>query len=420
MFIKDISYKEISMGAVPVRILIVEDEAAHAEAIQRALEVAAPQTEVRVASSLQDYRREVADSPPDIALVDLNLPDGNAMEILTLPPEAGPFPILVMTSYGNEQIAVKALKAGALDYVVKSPEAFAAMPRAVGRALREWHLLQERQRAEEALRRARDELEVRVVERTEELRHTIHVLMLEMEGREQAERELKKSEEKLRFLSAQLLTIQENERKHLAAELHDELGHALLTMKLNLRAIERQLLPEQQSLKNEMDSQLDFIDDIIEEVRRLYYDLSPGNMEDLGLTRALQNLIEEFSDHYQEIDWQINIAAIDRIFPLPVQTMIYRMIQEGLTNIGKHAAPARVEINVAKEDHQVIMHIRDDGRGFPMDEVLDEKSRKKGMGLLALAERANLVGGTLDLWSQENQGTALTITIPIMASRENA
>ena len=140
------------MGAAPVRILIVEDEPAHAEAIRRALEGAATRIEVRVVNSLQEYRREVSDSPPDLALVDLNLPDGNAIEVLTLPPEAGPFPILVMTSYGTEQIAVKALKAGALDYVVKSPEAFTAMPRTVARARREWQLLQDRQQAQEALR----------------------------------------------------------------------------------------------------------------------------------------------------------------------------------------------------------------------------------------------------------------------------
>ena len=85
-------------------------------------------------------------------MMDLKLPDGRAMEVLTSPPEAGPFPVLIMTSYGNEQMAVEAMKAGALDYVVKSPEAFAAMPRTVERALREWNLLQERKRAEEALR----------------------------------------------------------------------------------------------------------------------------------------------------------------------------------------------------------------------------------------------------------------------------
>ncbi len=106
----------------------MEDEAAHAEAIRRALETALPRIELRLVDSLEGYRKAVADSLPDIALVDLNLPDGNAMEILSLPPETGPFPILVMTSYGTEEIAVKALKAGALDYVVKSPETFATIP----------------------------------------------------------------------------------------------------------------------------------------------------------------------------------------------------------------------------------------------------------------------------------------------------
>ena len=362
---------------------------------------------------MEGYRKAVGERLPDMALVDLNLPDGNAMEILSLPPEAGPFPILVMTSYGTEEIAVKTLKAGALDYVVKSPEIFATIHRVVARTCRAWHLLLERKQAEEALRQARDELEVRVIERTKELRHTIQVLMQEITKREKAEKELKQSEEKLRFLSSQLLTIQENERKYLAAEIHDELGHGLLTLKLNLRAIEKRLLPDQTALKDEMEAQMGYIDQVIKEVRRLYYDLTPGNIEDLGLSRALSNLVDDFSENYQGIDWQINIGTIDRLFPLPVQTMIYRIMQEGLTNIGKHADPSRVEISVARGDSQVVMQIRDDGRGFAMDEVLDGKDRKKGMGLLALAERVNLVGGTLDLRSQQNQGTSLTVAIPI-------
>jgi signal transduction histidine kinase len=289
------------------------------------------------------------------------------------------------------------------------------MPDVVVRARRAWQLLLDRQRAEEALRQARDELEVRVMERTHELRQTIHVLMQEMTRREAAEKELKQSEDKLRYLSSQLLTIQENERKRLAAELHDELGHALLTLKLNLRAVEKKLLPEQTALKDEMVAQLGYIDEVIEAVRRLYYDLTPGNIEDLGLSRALRNLVNDFREIYPDQDWRINIGEVDHLFPLPVQTMIYRIMQEGLTNIGKHAHPNRVEIVVAREDSRVVMQIKDDGRGFSRAQVLDGADRKKGMGLLALAERVNLVGGTLDLWSQENQGTSLTVAIPIQA-----
>jgi len=136
----------------PEVILLVEDEPAHVEAILRALKGAGAQKEVQLAGSLQEYREAVTTQSPDIVLMDMNLPDGRAVEILTSPPENGAFPVLIMTSYGNEQIAVEAMKAGALDYIVKSSASFAAMPRTIERALREWRLLQERKRVENALR----------------------------------------------------------------------------------------------------------------------------------------------------------------------------------------------------------------------------------------------------------------------------
>jgi PAS domain S-box-containing protein len=140
----------------PLLILLAEDEPAHAEAILLAFQYADPRIVVQVAGTLGEYRRTAADHPPDIAILDLSLPDGRAVEVLTWPPEAGPFPIMIMTSFGNERTAVEAMKAGALDYIVKSPEAFDELPRAVERALREWNLLQERKRAEDALRRAEE------------------------------------------------------------------------------------------------------------------------------------------------------------------------------------------------------------------------------------------------------------------------
>ena len=144
------------MSETCIRVMIVDDDPAHAEAIQRYLEDSGMAARIQVASSLQEFRNATAIDPPDIALVDLNLPDGRAVEILSSPPESGPFPILIMTSYGNEQIAVEVLKSGALDYFVKTPAAFEDIPRTVARSMREWKLLQERKNIEEALREILD------------------------------------------------------------------------------------------------------------------------------------------------------------------------------------------------------------------------------------------------------------------------
>ncbi len=134
-------------------ILLVEDDAAHAEAIRRAFD-AAGGAELQVARTLREFRAAMETAVPEIAILDLNLPDGRALEVLSAPAELGPFPILIMTSFGDEQVAVQALKAGALDYLVKSPETFRSLPHLVERALREWGLLQARRRAEAELRRS--------------------------------------------------------------------------------------------------------------------------------------------------------------------------------------------------------------------------------------------------------------------------
>ncbi len=141
-----------------MQLLVVEDEVAHVAAIRRAFEVVGSSADIVSVDSLRGFREHVAACVPDLVLMDLNLPDGSALEMLTHPPENAPFPVLVMTAFGSQSIVVDVMKAGALDYLVKSPESFERLPRTVFGALREWRLLQDHRRAMEELRLSHDTL----------------------------------------------------------------------------------------------------------------------------------------------------------------------------------------------------------------------------------------------------------------------
>jgi PAS domain S-box-containing protein len=141
-------------------LLIVENEPAHAEAIRGAFLAANRDVAIEIVGTLREYRDVVAVRPPHIAFVELNLPDGSAVEILTSPAEEGLFPVVIMASCGSEQIAVEAIKAGAVDFVVKSPEAIAGAPHTVERVLREWRLGKKAKQAAEALRESEERFRI--------------------------------------------------------------------------------------------------------------------------------------------------------------------------------------------------------------------------------------------------------------------
>ena len=228
--------------------------------------------------------------------------------------------------------------------------------------------------------------------------------------RKRTEEVLKQSEKNMRYLASQLLSAQEDERKRLSRELHDELGHALLALKLQVESVEEQLLPQQVTLKREVKKILEFINSTIEEVRRLYLDLSPGDLEDLGLATALHSLVDDFSQLQKHIRWTIELDNLGGLFALSTQTAIYRIVQEALTNIGKHAKPKNVFLRIKLEKQEVSFTIEDDGIGFDRHKVVNEK---RTLGLLTMEERVKILGGTFELWSQENRGAKISFIIPI-------
>ncbi len=140
------------------RLLLVEDEIAHVEVITRAFRGSAPHWLVESVGTLAEYRQASVARPPDLALMDLNLPDGLALEALVPPPNCSSFPIAVMTSHGDERIAVEIMKSGAVDYILKSAEAFRDIVHTAERILREWQLRVEHQQAQDALERSEENL----------------------------------------------------------------------------------------------------------------------------------------------------------------------------------------------------------------------------------------------------------------------
>jgi PAS domain S-box-containing protein len=226
-----------------------------------------------------------------------------------------------------------------------------------------------------------------------------------------AEEALKESEQELRRLASQLLTIQEKERRRVARELHDELGQALTVLKINLVAIEDQLAPDQQHLKANCEHMLSYIDTVIENVRRLSWDLSPSSLEDLGLSAALGYLVDETCRNHN-MQSEVVMDEIDHLFAPEIQINIYRIFQESLTNVVKHARASLVSVNVVREDGKVSFVIRDNGRGFNLKQAMSGKVAKRSLGLTAMNERALMARGSLQISSRRGRGTTIAFFIP--------
>lgn len=235
--------------------------------------------------------------------------------------------------------------------------------------------------------------------------------------RKQAQEVLLASEEKLRFLTTQLLTAQEKERKRIAIELHDELGQALLTLKLQLRALQRQLRDDQDSLKGEFEYLFKHINIVTDNVRRLSKELSPSILEDLGLVAALTWLVKEIGKHHY-IDITCDIDLLQGLFDSEKELLLFRIFQEALTNVAKHArtrfASVSAECNTDEDRLKIV--IADKGKGFDVEQATAMDVKERGLGLSAMYERVRILGGTIDIRSEADEGTQIIINVPIPSS----
>lgn len=262
----------------------------------------------------------------------------------------------------------------------------------------------------EELTAHREHLADLVDSRTAELAGVNARLRAEIAERTQTEAALKESEGQLRLLSSRLMTAQETERKAISRELHDELGHALTIVKLKLKSIERGM-PDQDGIRDDCEDIMNYIDQTIENVRRLSRDLSPAILEDLGLTAAVRWLVDNFNMNFDG-KIRLDMSEIDSYFSEEASIMIYRILQEALTNIGKHADAGDVSVTVRRTEGMVSFLVEDDGRGFTPPSSFIGGPAGKNMGLAIMAERVRMLMGTLELQSHEGRGTRIFFTIP--------
>ena len=270
----------------------------------------------------------------------------------------------------------------------------------------------------EELKGHREHLAEMVEKRTAELSSANMRLQQEISERMRTEEALKESQKELRHISSRLLSAEEEVRRKIARELHDELGQSLTLMKFQVRSIEKKLRGDQAALKEECGNILLYTNTVIENVRRLSRDLSPFILEDLGLTRALQWLTDNFAKNY-DIRLVLDLVNIDHLFSRSAQTSIYRILQEALTNIVKHSGAGSASVTVRREEEKIVFSIEDDGKGFDVTQVSAQEPAERGLGLAGMEERVSMLGGSLALWSEPGKGMRISFSIPVQEEKDS-
>lgn len=471
----------------PLTLVIIEDEEAHFSLMKRAIAKEFPHASVYHFQEADTCLELLDRIIPTVIITDYLLPGMNGIEFLEALSQKGiDIPVIMITGQGDENVAVRAMKLGAIDYLVKFGDFFTLLPTVIEKVVRknrlEQSLLKSDKRfqdmaentsdwiwemgaqgkyiysnpvVEDIIGYSRDEVIGRYFydffssENKEALKARIFELMAELKpiksfdnillrkdgvevimetsgvpcldkrgnitcyrgvNRDISER--KRAEYRIQQLSQQLLKAQETERQMISCELHDRVAQDLSASKIQFDL----LIKEQPALDTPVKEKLLEISNRLEKainaVRDLSYDLQPPALAEMGLVEALEMYCEEFSSQFgRKVDFQ---SAGLNLFKLDSNTEIhlYRLVQEGLNNISKHADSDQAIVRLVGVFPNIILRIEDNGKGFDIEERELGLGDEKRMGLRSMRERTNLLGGQMTLQSRPMQGTKIYIKIP--------
>jgi signal transduction histidine kinase len=350
----------------PIRILILEDVPADAELIEYELRKAGISFLSHRVEDRESFLDSLSHFSPDIILSDYSLPafdGGTAFEVAV--EKVPDVPFVFVTGAVGEEFAVELLKNGATDIVLK--DRLSRLPLCVKRALEEAEERSTRRKAEEELRRAHQ----------------------------------------------RLITIQEEERRSVARELHDSLGSCLMAVKFALEAeLETAEKDRDPARENRLQKVVGMVEEAFKETKRMQKQLRPPVLDDFGVVVAVQSLCRDFQSWYPTIQVKPVLEIEEEDVPEELKITIYRVLQEGLNNIAKHSCTQRAIVSLSRPSDLIHLVIEDKGKGFDFRQYEEKRTESVSMGITGMRERTRLSGGNFSILTTPGKGTTIRATWP--------
>lgn len=362
-------------------VTLIEGSAAISSAIREYFTAHAPQFDLTTVSTTAALAQFLgAEVSAHAVIIGPNPPGTKPLEVIRqLRSCAAQVPALLVSSRSDSETAVAAFKLGAQDYILQKADYLTELVFSLNSVLRHADTEQRNAKLQKELEELNHSLESQVAARTCELQ----------------------------ALSLRLLRIQEDERRAIARELHDEIGQLLTGLKLQLDAGLK--ASTESPLRANFAEALETASNLLEHVRMLTQQYRPRVLDDLGLLPALEWHLKLFT---KQTDIVVDLAADLPAGRLPgdLETVIYRIVQEALTNTARHAQAKQAAVAITHGDGQIIVEISDRGRGFDVNRAL---AKTDSLGLAGLRERVNLAGGRIDMQSTVGVGTRITAEFPL-------